>query len=192
MSKSLITVFGLLVVAGLGLLLLSGFGRTSPTQTGAISVATAPATAARPISPMPQGDPIKQSSPSGTVYTGIAGRDAIVPPTSAAALSPDTPAFTKDAVIAYVLKNPIGGKIAQEGTPTVEKIELLKNTELSQKLNGTTIGTAQETLVWYVVLNGTYSVSAPGGTPQIFHKAMIVFDAHTGNILDTGIGDTYP
>ncbi len=101
---------------------------------------------------------------------------------------PNSPAFTEEDARRFAQRLSRGmGKIAVEGSaPRIDSIQFLTTKALKRQLVGaSTLQTAGDVLLCYVVYSGDFAVYSPLSTHQRlgFRHAMQVFDAHTGNLL---------
>jgi hypothetical protein len=110
------------------------------------------------------------------------GVPAIHPRTTTA--NPATPAFTKADVEQYVNNNPMPRDLAP-WHPVIVKVVFATSLQVSTML-GESTGVSDTTLLCYIELQGTFSFSAPDGTPVTYQRGFEVFDAHTGNLLMSG------
>jgi hypothetical protein len=73
---------------------------------------------------------------------------------------------------------------------TVVSVEFLTSQQVSARLDGETTGVPDGTLLCYVMIEGTYVMSAPPpiNTTAVVHDGVLVFNAHTGNLLMSSVG----
>ena len=194
-SKTILYLMGfviLLIVAGLALLVIDNVGSNSaeigPNLAAANSTpvptvnATATAFARRNPATYPE---IFTSSRTPSPWVGI---PAIQPHLKA--VNPATPTFTEQDVKDYIKAHPDGPNRKSETIPTVDKIEFITYREFKVRQNGAAVygqGLSDDHLLCYVELSGTFVTYGPptGGNEHkmTYNKALVVFDAQTGNIL---------
>ncbi len=107
-----------------------------------------------------------------------------IPPRATPA-SPAEPAFTAEDVAAYILAHPVAGtgKIEPHTPITIDSIEFLPGREVHARL-GRTTGAPDETVLCFVTLRGSFTVSGMRGTANLHAtRAWRVFDGQTGNLL---------
>lgn len=111
--------------------------------------------------------------------------------------SPTTPSFTAEDVQAYLLAASQPSLTPVQGAhPTLEKVLFVSNKEATQLMTGENPGLPDNALVCFVLVKGPFYVQvdeAPGtvdSTAPIATEVGVVFDAHTGNLLEWGILDS--
>ena len=110
------------------------------------------------------------------------GSPAITPHINAR--DPYAPTFTREDVIAWIGKNPIGSMIALE-PPTLVKIEFTTAGDVMRQLYSST-GLPDSAPVCYVEFQGRFDSPHPPGATPVYTRAWEVFDGRTGNILMAG------
>lgn len=127
--------------------------------------------------------------PTGRANHGPLGIPAIQP---RANLAQGTgPHFTADDVRQYVMTHRPPFSVPGTSYPVVDSVQFLTASEASAQLQGESIGVPDSTLVCLVRLSGTFrSTYGPPGMPptQSFTQGVMVFDAHTGNLLTSNVG----
>lgn len=136
-------------------------------------------------------------TPSGPIHSPIPrvyniGAPAIRPRSISS--SPDIPSFTADDVKTYIptsteprLKPVLGASLM------IEKILFISSREATELMQGSDPGLPDDALVCVVLLKGPFYVQvgyAPGrqaNPAATASKIGIVFDAHTGNLLEWGV-----
>jgi hypothetical protein len=110
-------------------------------------------------------------------------------PTGSPAIAPrtaGTPAFTVDDAKAYVATHHIPMGIGREGKPEIIRAEFLSSREVSNRLNGATTGFPDNYPLCYVELQGPFTFSGPQGAKVTYNRGVLIFDAHTGNLVIGG------
>jgi hypothetical protein len=143
---------------------------------------------------IPAPVPTGSSAPAAPVSHGPAGIPAIAP--TIANAGPDQPAFTEVDVRRYdAAHSPRGfAERAEALTPVlIQRIRFLTVDQLRPRLGGD-LGLPGTTLLCYVEYSGTFHLIHPPGMggPIISHGAAEVFDAHTGNLLQSRVGTADP
>jgi hypothetical protein len=105
---------------------------------------------------------------------------------------PDTPAFTAADVQRYHaatnLNGNFGMRAAATGQVTLDKITFLEEKELLLLHPDLELSDPGNRLLCYIEYSGTFQVSGPPGTTvNELHHAQEVYDAHTGNLLVSGV-----
>jgi hypothetical protein len=130
-------------------------------------------------------DPVSVTCPGPPDSISSQGGTAIQPRNDC------TPSFTQQDARDYVANSASLGKIGSDGQPTVTRVVFLTIADLG-RASGDSEWEANypaSTLVCYVQLTGTFSVSGPpGANGASDNSAFIVFDAHTGNQIVVGTG----
>lgn len=100
------------------------------------------------------------------------------------------PSFTKADVVQYVAAHPIPFAVRGAAAPVVASIEFLTSQQVSTELGGESTGMPDSALLCLVHLSGTFeSDRVPlGGTAYPYYDGVMVFDAHTGNLLISNVG----
>lgn len=114
---------------------------------------------------------------------GIIGGPAITPRNDC------TPSFTEQDVRAYVRAHPESLMTDPHAPPPiVTRVQFMTSREVSVLTHGEPTGLADDAIVCYVALSGTFlPYSVPYGvTAHPYHSEVVVFDAHDGNILFYG------
>jgi hypothetical protein len=140
--------------------------------------------------PVPTGSP----APAAPAVQRPTGRPAIVPTIPDA--SPDQPAFTEADVRRYdATHTPRGFAMRGEaiGPVTIRQMSFGTVDQLRSRLGGD-LGLPGATLLCYVEYTGTFHLTHPPGmgAPTVSHGAAEVFDAHTGNLLQSSVGTAGP
>jgi hypothetical protein len=110
---------------------------------------------------------------------GIIGVPAITPRNDC------TPSFTEQDVRAYLQTHQELIPAPHAPPTTVTLVQFMTSAEASQRMDGESIGLADDAIVCFVELSGEfmpYSVP-PGVTPHLSSVGILVLDAHSGNIL---------
>jgi hypothetical protein len=137
--------------------------------------------------------PVPTGSPAAVSH-GPTGIPAIVPTIRNA--GPDQPAFTEADVRRYdATHTPRGFAMRGEaiGPVTIRQISFGTVDQLRSRLGGD-LGLPGATLLCYVEYTGTFHLTHPPGmgAPTVSHGAAEVFDAHTGNLLQSSVGAAGP
>jgi hypothetical protein len=152
--------------------------RSTPVNAGAPSSTSVPG-------PRGVGPP---SNPGPAPYTGQLGTPAIQPRADLASSSGAR--FTEADVRQYFASHRPPGAVAGSPAPTIVSIQFLTAQDVSQQLQGESMGVPDDTLLCLVRLSGTF-LSAQYGPPNVApstttrSQAEVVFDAHTGNEIVT-------
>jgi hypothetical protein len=104
---------------------------------------------------------------------------------------PGIPTFTKDDVRRYIQAHGSSGmRFSSVGKPTITRILFITSREACELMRGEYIGLPNDALVCYVELSGIFPFFGPfNSQPTIFHRVQDVFDARTGNLVVTGVGN---
>lgn len=99
------------------------------------------------------------------------------------------PWFTAADVRDWVTTHPAGDAAAGSVT-TVVSVEFLTSAEVSVRLQGENTGVPDNTLLCLVHISGTFANTSPPPviTTVVFHEGILVFDAHSGNLLVSSVG----
>jgi hypothetical protein len=111
------------------------------------------------------------------------------PPTGSPAIklsTTGTPGYTLDEAKQFVLAHPIGPRTDKTAAVTITRAEFMSSKDVSTVLGGARTGFADDYMLCYVELTGTFTFSGPQGATRTFHRQFEVFDAQTGNFLMTG------
>lgn len=95
-------------------------------------------------------------------------------------------AFTVDDAKQYVATHRLRIGLAKGGKPKVLNAEFMTSKEASQRWDGLTTGLSDDYQVCYVELEGPVVAAGPPGTKVTYNKVVLIFDAHTGNIIIEG------
>src|SRR2546421_4735035 len=108
------------------------------------------------------------------------------------------PAFTEEDVRTYISSHPFFSKaIGYTEPPILSSIKFMTSREASALMHGAHTGLADDAIVCYVELCGTFMITGgPAPLPATtrpapvkpFHTVHEVFDAQTGNLLMAGGG----
>jgi hypothetical protein len=128
----------------------------------------------------PEKPPVIRNLPENLAPTMPSGSAAIVPRTTA------TPAFTLDDAKEYVASHHLPMAFAGDKKPEVIKAEFLTSKQVSDRLNGLTTGFPDNYAVCYVELQGPVTFSGPQGSRVTYNRGVLIFDAHTGNLVIGG------
>lgn len=106
----------------------------------------------------------------------------------ASSASSSGPTFTRDDVVHYVAAHPqVLGAVPGTPAPTVTSVQFVTAKQASTLLHGEAIGLPDTASVCYVRVQGTFVFNdAPpafGSKAVTYSAAVLVFDAHTGNLL---------
>jgi hypothetical protein len=102
---------------------------------------------------------------------------------------PMVPAFTAQDVTRYFATIPNYGRFDSSTPTSVIDVQFLTAQQAEATLRTTLAPTPADRLVCVVKIDGTFiSTGPPGARPTTSATALIVFDAHTGNILVSGLG----
>lgn len=99
-----------------------------------------------------------------------------------------TPALTAQAARAYVGAHLSLGHMTSEGTPTITSV-VFTTVQGAETWSNISVDGSPNLVICVVMLQGTFSVYAPGGGAVVGHSAYVVFDAHTGNQIEVGMGE---
>jgi hypothetical protein len=125
------------------------------------------------------------------------GVGAIQPSKDASKIGVATPAFTVEDVHSYI-KSTKGQGLLVGAVPdrpiAIRSVEFLTDSQLRARHHGESTG-KKDALLCYVELEGSFtptglppgSGSEAGSGPAQCERAIVVFDAHTGNLLMSGI-----
>jgi hypothetical protein len=109
---------------------------------------------------------------------GIIGLPAITPRNDC------TPSFTEQDVRAYLTSHQVLETAPHAPPTTVTLVQFMTSAEASQRMDGESIGLADDAIVCYVELSGeflpTWGPTAPLHPSSV---GILVLDAHSGNIL---------
>lgn len=113
--------------------------------------------------------------------------------------SPATPDFTVEDVQAYLLLTASVPKLTpvQGAHLTIEEVSLISSKEATQRMGGESPGLPDDAQVCFVLVKGPFHVQidAPpgytGSADPIATEVGVVFDAHTGNLLEWAVLDAF-
>jgi hypothetical protein len=97
-----------------------------------------------------------------------------------------TPAFTAEDVKQYVATHPIPMGVRQDAKPVISDVEFLTSKQISDRLHGENTGFPDDYPLCYVELQGPVSFAGPSGTRVTYNRGILVFDAHSGNLVMGG------
>jgi hypothetical protein len=147
------------------------------TSSGSIGSPKQPGAGQTPyLPPTPVRDSSGRVIPRGT-QTPPAGLEAVNPP------------VTEQAVRDYIGAHSGFGRVTSTSQPSVVSIEVLTEAELRDRVQ-TSTGWPDETLLYYVVVSGSFTHPGPPGydsTPV--SRCGLVINAQTGNLLVILAGD---
>lgn len=132
---------------------------------------------AEPPQPAPNYDEIVQRAEQGPNALPT-GRAAIKPTLSG------VPAFSLDAARAYAESGRIPIGVARNVHATDAKF--LSSAEVSKRLDGATIGLADDAPLCFVEMQGDFTFAGPSGSAPHFTRGFEVFDAQSGKLLLSG------
>ena len=135
--------------------------------------------------PRPAGPLSIKGGPS---YQGPLGVPAIRPRADLASSS--GPRFTAEDVRQYVLTHHLPFAAPGSPHPTVVSVQFLTAAQVRTQLDGESMDVPDPTLLCLVRVSGTFlnTMAPPGASPKPFHEGVMVFDAHTGNLLVSSVG----
>lgn len=121
-------------------------------------------------------------------YKGPLGMPAIQPRASLA--SATGPHFTEADVRAYITTHRPGFTIPGTPNPVVISVQFMTAKQVSAQLQGESMGVPDDTLLCLVRVLGEFrNTYVPlGATPKTFTHGVMIFDAHTGNLLISSVG----
>lgn len=161
----------------------------SPSEAATLSVPVALGT---PSIPCPCVTPqVPDPLPGEIVPSSVTpvGGPAIQP--SLNDTDPSMPAFTEADVRSYHNRLPMRG-FGERGSSVspagIVSIKFLTQRELKTLMPDGVWGTTDDVLLCYVQYTGTFILSSPFGPSKTVHQAMEIFNAHTGNMLVSGVG----
>ena len=94
------------------------------------------------------------------------------------------PSFTAADAQQYAAAYAQPFAVSGSSAPVVASVQFLNAAQVSAQLQGESMGVPNNTLLCLVHISGTFaSTGAPGSKTVIFHDGVMVFDAHTGNLL---------
>lgn len=177
----------------IGLVILLGPDRASAITTFVPTAAATPATdhaTGGPGQPDPHAiapGPAKAGTPTGYA----SGIPAIQPRRVASAIG--QAAFDAQDAIDFVLLHGVQGvRISGEGPVVVESVRFLSAHDADAQLHLES-GQAADTLLCVVTVNGTFVMHAPmPGHDRTFHRAMLIFDGSSGNLLQLSEAASVP
>jgi hypothetical protein len=97
-----------------------------------------------------------------------------------------SPAFTVDDVKQYITADPLLGPAVKQGKATITTAEFITSKELSERWHGVTAAFPDSYPLCYVELQGSFTFFGPPGSKVTYNKEVLVFDAHSGNLVITG------
>lgn len=136
--------------------------------------------------------PPRQAGPNvikgGPTYHGPLGIPAIQPRANLAGSS--GPRYTSEDARQYVSTHRPPFTAPGSPNPVVISIQFLPAAQVSALLDGESMGVPDSTLLCLVRVSGTFlNTMVPlGMTPKPFHEGVMIFDAHTGNLLMSSVG----
>ncbi len=99
--------------------------------------------------------------------------------------------MTREAVTQFVTAHPVPPGFVTSGTPKLSRLELLSSAAVTKLLLGEPTGLPDTAMVYFVVEQGSFTVTSPMGKATTYPVGYDVFDATTGNlIMDGGLSAT--
>jgi hypothetical protein len=165
---AIVLVSGLLLIGGCSSTSSIGTQTTATTGTTGTGLASGTAPEIPPNLQRPQG-PTVPSQPQGV-------------PGIVITINRGSLAFTTDDARNYIQAHPMAG----DQQETITRVEFLPTSKVQQLLHGDTIGTPPNYMLCYAQLQGVFTFTSWDGTLLTFNTGVMVFDAHTGNLLLEG------
>jgi hypothetical protein len=112
-----------------------------------------------------------------------------VSPMGAPAIKPrnsTTAVIALDDVKQYVATHPLPLTFVKSGKPAITSARLLTSKQVSESSGGMATGFPDDYQLYYVELQGPVTFSGPRGTKVTYNKGVLIFDAHTGNLVISG------
>jgi len=100
------------------------------------------------------------------------------------------PHFIEADVRAYIATHRPGFTVPSTPNPVVITVQFMTASQVSTQLQGESMGVPDDTLLCLVRVLGEFrNTYVPlGATPKTFTRGVMVFDAHTGNLLISSVG----
>lgn len=97
-----------------------------------------------------------------------------------------TRAFSVEDAKQYIATHQLLMGLAKGGKPTIVNAEFMSSKEVSEHWNGTTTGFPDDYQLCYIELDGPVTFVGPSGLKVTYNKAVLIFDAHSGNLVFEG------
>lgn len=96
--------------------------------------------------------------------------------------------FTAADVIQWVSTHQLNNQVAGSPAAAVDSVEFMTAQQVSARLHNESTGVADDVLLCFVQVHGTFQTFPPPGIPgMIYHTGYLVFDAQTGNLLMSNV-----
>jgi hypothetical protein len=97
-----------------------------------------------------------------------------------------TQAFSIDDAKRYVTGHQLPMSLGKTGKAAILKAEFMTSKEVGQLLSGMTTGFPDDYKLCYVEFEGPVTFVGPPGSKVTYNRGVLIFDAHTGNLVIRG------